>query len=85
MSPDIKGADARRTFRWESQYKGENVMYRFPQNIIYADNVIVKEDEYAVFFRDGNTHPAKVAQLFPYPVRQPIFSIDLLSNGVDLP
>jgi membrane protease subunit (stomatin/prohibitin family) len=49
----IKGAKARKTFHWEDHYKGENLMYRIPKNIYWNDNVIVREDEWAVFFRDG--------------------------------
>ena len=49
----IKGSKARKTFHWEDHYKGENLMYRIPQNIYWNDNVIVREDEWAVFFRDG--------------------------------
>jgi membrane protease subunit (stomatin/prohibitin family) len=41
------------TFMWDDAAKGENVMYRIPRNIIWNDNVVVREDEYAVFFRDG--------------------------------
>ena len=52
---DIKDADARKTFHWEDSNKGENVMYRVPQNIRWNDNVVVREDEYAVFFRDGKS------------------------------
>jgi len=49
----IKDADAKKTFHWEDSNKGENVMYRIPQNIRWNDNVVVREDECAVFFRDG--------------------------------
>lgn len=52
---NIKDADARKTFHWEDSTKGENVMYRVPQNIRWNDNVVVREDEYAVFFRDGKS------------------------------
>ncbi len=41
------------TFMWDDAAKGEKVMYRIPRNIIWNDNVVVREDEYAVFFRDG--------------------------------
>jgi membrane protease subunit (stomatin/prohibitin family) len=52
------------TFQWEEGAKGENVMYRMPRNIRINDNVIVKEDEYALFFRDG-----KVLKVFDRPGR----------------
>ena len=48
-----KGNVASKTFAWEDAVKGENVMYRYPRNIEWNDNIVVREDEYAVFFRDG--------------------------------
>ncbi len=44
------GAD---TFKWEDQDKRSNIMYRLPRNIRFNDNIVVREDEIAVFFRDG--------------------------------
>ncbi len=41
------------TIIWEDAYKGPNVMWRVPRNIRLNDNVVVREDEYAVFMRDG--------------------------------
>ncbi|HEV2316189.1 MAG TPA: SPFH domain-containing protein [Thermoplasmata archaeon] len=41
------------TINWEDAYKGDNVMWRVPRNIRLNDNVVVREDETAVFFRDG--------------------------------
>ena len=41
------------TVAWEDIYKGNNVMWRVPRNIRYGDNIVVREDETAVFFRDG--------------------------------
>jgi membrane protease subunit (stomatin/prohibitin family) len=41
------------TIVWEDIYKGDNVMWRVPRNIRLNDNVVVREDETAVFFRDG--------------------------------
>ncbi|MCI4350845.1 MAG: SPFH domain-containing protein [Thermoplasmata archaeon] len=41
------------TVAWEDVYKGTNVMWRVPRNIHYGDNIVVREDETAVFFRDG--------------------------------
>lgn len=52
-SKGSKGNVARKTFAWEDGAKGENVMYRFPRNIEWNDNVVVREDECAIFFRDG--------------------------------
>jgi membrane protease subunit (stomatin/prohibitin family) len=61
MKMSLVGAD---TFNWEDRYKGENVMYRVPKNIRWNDNVVVREDEYGVFFRDG-----KVMHVFDRPGR----------------
>ncbi len=60
------GAD---TFEWEHAAKGENVMYKVPRNVKYNDNVVVREDEYVVFFRDG-----KALHLFDRPGRYALTS-----------
>ncbi len=41
------------TVNWEDAYKGPNVMWRVPRNIRFNDNIVVREDEIAVFYRDG--------------------------------
>ncbi|HTT16137.1 MAG TPA: SPFH domain-containing protein [Thermoplasmata archaeon] len=41
------------TVNWEDVYKGPNVMWRVPRNIRWNDNIVVREDEIAVFYRDG--------------------------------
>ena len=48
-----KGDIAKNTYSWPNEYKGENIMYRLPTNIYYNDNIVVNEDEFAVFLRDG--------------------------------
>ena len=48
-----KGDIARNTYSWPNEYKGENIMYRLPTNVYLNDNIVVNEDEFAVFFRDG--------------------------------
>ncbi len=63
------GAD---TFNWEDRYKGENVMFRIPKNIRWNDNVVVREDEYAVFFRDG-----KVMHVFDRPGRYAMTTLNV--------
>lgn len=50
---DIEGADSRKGFYWVEDQKGDNVMWRLPRNIMWNDNVLVREDEYGIFFRDG--------------------------------
>lgn len=41
------------TVVWEDIYKGPNVLWRVPRNIRWGDNIVVREDETAVFYRDG--------------------------------
>ncbi|HJK53032.1 MAG TPA: SPFH domain-containing protein, partial [Methanocorpusculum sp.] len=50
---DIEGADSRKGFYWVEDQKGDNVMWRLPRNVMWNDNVLVREDEYGIFFRDG--------------------------------
>ncbi|NLV25709.1 MAG: SPFH domain-containing protein [Methanomicrobiales archaeon] len=61
---DIKGTEARKLFYWVEEHKGENVIWRLPQNVMWNDNVVIREDEYGVFFRDG-----KAMQVFDRPDR----------------
>ena len=61
---DIEGADARKGFYWVEDQKGNNVMWRLPRNVMWNDNVLIREDEYGVFFRDG-----KALQVFDRPDR----------------
>lgn len=60
------------TFMWDDAAKGDNVMYRIPRNIIWNDNVVVREDEYAVFFRDG-----KVLTVLDRPGRFGLSSLNI--------
>jgi membrane protease subunit (stomatin/prohibitin family) len=41
------------TIEWADEYKKENIMWKVPRNIRLNDNIVVREDETAVFFRDG--------------------------------
>jgi membrane protease subunit (stomatin/prohibitin family) len=41
------------TFKWEDADKRQNIMFRMPRNIKFNDNIVVREDEIAVFYRDG--------------------------------
>ncbi|OGS41722.1 MAG: hypothetical protein A3K67_00675 [Euryarchaeota archaeon RBG_16_62_10] len=41
------------TFKWEDADKRQNIMFRMSRNIKFNDNIVVREDEIAVFFRDG--------------------------------
>lgn len=37
------------TIEWESQYKEGNIMWKVPRLIRLNDNIVVREDEIAVF------------------------------------
>ncbi len=52
------------TIAWETQFKQDNVMWKVPRLIRLNDNIVVREDEIAVFFRDG-----KVLTYFDQPAR----------------
>src|SRR5512136_3201770 len=41
------------TFAWDDANKRGNIMWRVPRNIRWNDNIVVREDEIAVFYRDG--------------------------------
>ena len=59
------------TINWEDAYKGGNVMWRVPRNIRLNDNVVVRQDETAVFYRDG-----KVLAYLDRPDRYALTSIN---------
>ena len=52
------------TIEWDTQYKQGNIMWKVPRLIRLNDNIVVREDEIAVFFRDG-----KVLTYFDKPNR----------------
>lgn len=60
-----------KTFAWESANKRGNVMYHVPRNIRLNDNIVVREDEIAVFYRDG-----KVLGYIDRPDRYALTSIN---------
>lgn len=62
---DYKPGDAaRNTFYWPDNLKQSNLVWRLPRNVAWNDNIVVREDEYAVFFRDG-----KALHVFDRPDR----------------
>ncbi|MCW6168974.1 MAG: SPFH domain-containing protein [Thermoplasmatales archaeon] len=52
------------TIAWETQFKEGNIMWKVPRLIRLNDNIVVREDETAVFYRDG-----KVLTYFDQPNR----------------
>jgi membrane protease subunit (stomatin/prohibitin family) len=65
------------TINWEDQYKQGNVMWKVPRNIRLNDNIVVREDEIAVFYRDG-----KVLTYFDQPNRYALtdFNAPIVGN-----
>jgi membrane protease subunit (stomatin/prohibitin family) len=59
------------TIIWEPQDKQDNVMWKVPRNIRLNDNIVVREDETAVFYRDG-----KVLTYFDQPNRYALTDIN---------
>jgi len=59
------------TIVWEDQYKQGNVLWKVPRNIRLNDNIVVREDEIAVFYRDG-----KVLTYFDEPNRYALTDIN---------
>ena len=41
------------TIAWDDQFKRNNIMWKVPRNVRMNDNIVVREDETAVFYRDG--------------------------------
>ena len=56
---------------WEDQFKAGNVLWKVPRNIRLNDNIVVREDEIAVFYRDG-----KVLTYFDQPNRYALTDIN---------
>ncbi len=59
------------TIAWDDQYKQGSVLWKVPRNIRLNDNIVVREDEIAVFYRDG-----KVLTYFDQPNRYALTDIN---------
>ncbi|MCD1296077.1 hypothetical protein CUJ83_13825 [Methanocella sp. CWC-04] len=59
------------TLTWEDNEKRNNVMWKAPRNIKFFDQVVVREDEMAVFYRDG-----KALAYIDRPDRYALTSLD---------
>jgi membrane protease subunit (stomatin/prohibitin family) len=60
------------TVDWPETAKGLNVVWKVPRNIRMNDNIVVKEDEIAVFYRDG-----KALSYLDRPDRYALTSLDI--------
>jgi membrane protease subunit (stomatin/prohibitin family) len=65
------------TIAWGDADKQNNVMWKVPRNIRLNDNIVVREDEIAVFYRDG-----KVLTYFDQPNRYALtdFNAPIVGN-----
>jgi membrane protease subunit (stomatin/prohibitin family) len=70
--PSVVGGS---TYQWEN--KGEDVIWKIPKNIVWNDNVVVREDEYAIFFRDG-----KALTVFDRPGRYALTTQNIMTWGL---
>lgn len=59
------------TVSWETQYKEGNSMWKVPRLIRLNDNIVVREDETAIFMRDG-----KILSTFEQPGRYALTDIN---------
>jgi membrane protease subunit (stomatin/prohibitin family) len=59
------------TIAWDDQFKQGSVLWKVPRNIRLNDNIVVREDEIAVFYRDG-----KVLTYFDQPNRYALTDIN---------
>lgn len=59
------------TIAWDDVAKGNNLLWRAPRNIRFNDNIVVREDEFAVFYRDG-----KALAYIDRPDRYALTSLD---------
>jgi len=48
-----EGLTSSMTIAWDDQFKRNNILWKVPRNIRMNDNIVVREDEIAVFYRDG--------------------------------
>lgn len=63
------------TYKWEE--KNEDVIYKIPKNIVWNDNIVVREDEYGIFMRDG-----KILKVFDRPGRYALTTQNVSTFGL---
>lgn len=59
------------TIAWETEFKQGNSMWKVPRLIRLNDNIVVREDETAIFMRDG-----KILSIFDQPNRYALTDIN---------
>jgi membrane protease subunit (stomatin/prohibitin family) len=63
------------TYTWDK--KGDDLMWKLPKNIVWNDNVVVREDEWAIFMRDG-----KALKVFERPGRYALTTQNVAAFGL---
>ena len=71
VAPSGGSALGSTTIAWDDANKEGSALWRVPRNIRLNDNIVVREDETAVFYRDG-----KVLTYFDQPNRYALTSIN---------
>lgn len=63
------------TYSWKE--KGDRVIWKLPHNVAWNDNIVVREDEYAIFMRDG-----KALTVFDRPGRYALTTQNIEAFGI---
>ncbi len=63
------------TYTWDK--KGDELLWKLPKNIVWNDNIVVREDEWAIFMRDG-----KALKVFERPGRYALTTQNIASFGL---
>ncbi len=63
------------TYTWNN--KGDDLLWKIPKNIVWNDNIVVREDEWAIFMRDG-----KALKVFDRPGRYALTTQNIAMFGL---
>ncbi len=63
------------TYTWDK--KGDELLWKLPKNIVWNDNIVVREDEWAIFMRDG-----KALKVFERPGRYALTTQNMATFGL---
>ncbi|HHD15337.1 MAG TPA: SPFH domain-containing protein, partial [Euryarchaeota archaeon] len=63
------------TYTWDN--KGNELLWKLPKNVVWNDNIVVREDEWAIFMRDG-----KALKVFDRPGRYALTTQNVAAFGL---
>lgn len=63
------------TYTWDN--KDDQLLWKLPKNIVWNDNIVVREDEWAIFMRDG-----KALKVFERPGRYALTTQNMAMFGL---